>query len=182
MSEENHDAGTSRRGFLKALTGALGGLVGLVVAVPLVRAFFDPVGRKVVTTPSEPLAPATPLQVADLPADGTPVKVELIADGSRDAWGRADRVRVGAAWVRRDGDKVVALSAVCPHLGCAVAFDAGDRKYHCPCHKSAFAADGTRQPGSPAKRNLDERAVSQEGPVRVTGKRFRADVADQEEV
>lgn len=175
-------AAPDRRTFLGRLTVALGAAVGAVVAWPLLRAFFHPVGRRVVTTPDEPLGPAQPLSVGDLPADGTPVKVELIADGTRDAWARADRVRVGAAWVRRDGDRVVALSAVCPHLGCAVGFDPGDQQFHCPCHKSAFSLQGERQQGSPAKRDLDELEVSQQGPVRVRWIRYRTDVAGKEEI
>lgn len=171
-----------RRTFLGKLTVALGAAVGAVVSWPLLRAFFHPVGRRVVTTPDEPLGPAQPLTVDDLPADGTPVKVELIADGARDAWARADRVRVGAAWVRRDGDKVVALSAVCPHLGCAVGFDPAERHFLCPCHKSAFSLEGSRQEGSPAKRDMDPLEVTQKGPVRVRWVRYRTDVADQEEI
>src|SRR5687768_10708130 len=105
-------AETDRRGFLKALTVGLGAVVGLIAAVPLVRAFLYPMGRRTVTTPDRPLEPAQPIDVGELPEDGTPVKVELVADGARDAWGRADQVRVGAAWVRRERGQVVALSAV----------------------------------------------------------------------
>src|SRR5262245_52957660 len=54
---------------------------------------------------------------------GQPVKVDLFAD-KRDAWNRIIKVKVGSAWVLRDGDKLRAYSSVCPHLGCAVDFDA----------------------------------------------------------
>jgi menaquinol-cytochrome c reductase iron-sulfur subunit len=175
-------AETDRRGFLKALTVGLGAVIGVIAAVPLVRAFLHPMGRRTVTTPDRPLGPAQPIDVGDLPEDGTPVKVELVADGARDAWGRADQVRVGAAWVRRDRGQVVALSAVCPHLGCAVNYDASARHFACPCHKSAFALDGAREDGSPAKRDMDRLEVSQKGPVTVVWKRFRTDIAEKEEI
>jgi len=43
--------------------------------------------------------------------------------------------------VFRDGDGVYAISTVCTHLGCVVkpAVDG----FHCPCHGSQFAPDGT---------------------------------------
>jgi Rieske Fe-S protein len=171
-----------RRGFLKALTIGIGAVIGVVAAVPLLRAFLHPMGRRTVTTPDVPLEPAQPLRVDELPADGRPVKVELVADGARDAWARADRVRVGAAWVRRDGGKVVALSAVCPHLGCAVNYDPERNKFMCPCHKSAFELDGTRQQGSPARRDMDALNVTQDGLVKVSWVRYRTDIAEQEEI
>lgn len=47
-----------------------------------------------------------------------------------------------------------ALSAVCPHEGCEVAWDASTNQFACPCHLSYFAADGARIKG-PARRGLD---------------------------
>jgi len=50
----------------------------------------------------------------------------VIAPMVKDAWMASRNVVLGAAWVRRTApDKIVALSAVCPHLGCAVGWDVG---------------------------------------------------------
>ena len=51
-----------------------------------------------------------------------------------------------------DGDKVAAyrdetgklhvVSAVCPHLGCIVAWNNGEKSWDCPCHGSRFSCNG----------------------------------------
>ena len=54
----------------------------------------------------------------------------------------------------RDDDGMVhALSPICTHLRCVVAFDAEQGDWHCPCHGSRFAIDGSVVKG-PAKRPL----------------------------
>jgi Rieske Fe-S protein len=64
-------------------------------------------------------------------------------------------VVIGSAWIRRTGDQQVeAFSAVCPHLGCTIGWDAAKKNFLCPCHDSRFDAAGTRMTG-PAERGLD---------------------------
>jgi glycine/D-amino acid oxidase-like deaminating enzyme/nitrite reductase/ring-hydroxylating ferredoxin subunit len=43
---------------------------------------------------------------------------------------------------RDDGGTVHKLSAVCPHLGCIVAWNSTEKTWDCPCHGSKFDADG----------------------------------------
>jgi Rieske Fe-S protein len=43
---------------------------------------------------------------------------------------------------RDDDGTVRAVSAVCTHLGCLVAFNPAERTWDCPCHASRFATDG----------------------------------------
>ena len=45
----------------------------------------------------------------------------------------------------------LALSSVCPHLGCQVHWEAVNERFFCPCHNGAFAADGSPISGPPAE-------------------------------
>ncbi len=43
----------------------------------------------------------------------------------------------------------VALSSVCPHLGCQVSWEGQNNRFFCPCHNGVFAPDGTGVSGPP---------------------------------
>ncbi|HEY6081721.1 MAG TPA: FAD-dependent oxidoreductase [Polyangiaceae bacterium] len=59
--------------------------------------------------------------------------------------------------VYRDQDgQLHALSAICTHQGCQVAFNASERSWDCPCHGSRFDLDGRVLDG-PATKPLERR-------------------------
>jgi len=166
----------TRRGFLKLLTAALGGLIGAVLAVPAFRFLAFPARKKVVIGPDS----LVPVGQADVVGD-RPVRVEIIAPEQRDAWAKVDNVRLGAAWLVRAGTDIRAFSTTCPHLGCAIDYDAKSESFRCPCHKSAFDTDGNRVSG-PAKRGMDPLDIKvEDGRVLVRFKRFKLDVPDRED-
>jgi glycine/D-amino acid oxidase-like deaminating enzyme/nitrite reductase/ring-hydroxylating ferredoxin subunit len=70
--------------------------------------------------------------------------------------GRIVRVegKKAAAFCNDDG-KTHVLSAVCPHLGCIVAWNEADRTWDCPCHGSRFQATGELMSG-PAEQGLEK--------------------------
>jgi cytochrome b6-f complex iron-sulfur subunit len=47
-------------------------------------------------------------------------------------------------------DDFVALSSVCPHLGCQVHWQAHDQRFFCPCHNGIFDPGGRALSGPPA--------------------------------
>lgn len=113
--------------------------------------------------------------------EGAPVKVDVFAD-KRDAWNRVVQVKVGSAWILRQGDALHAYSSVCPHLGCAVDYESEGPRFGCPCHHSAFTLDGKVQ-GGPAPRPMDQLELEEkDGIVSVRYQRFKQGIAAKEVV
>jgi len=47
-------------------------------------------------------------------------------------------------------DDFIALSSVCPHLGCQVHWEPHNNRFYCPCHNGIFDATGKATEGPPA--------------------------------
>jgi Rieske Fe-S protein len=169
MSETRQ--GPNRRSLLAAIATGGGALACAALAVPSARFVIAPAhggagaARWIRTVRFESLT------------DGRLVRVELVSD-RRDAWTLEKQVALGAAWLRREGDRVRAWSVVCPHLGCAIEQQAGEqggaqRGFTCPCHDSAFDDQGRRLTG-PSPRDLDALDTRvEDGFVHVEFRRFR---------
>jgi menaquinol-cytochrome c reductase iron-sulfur subunit len=172
-------ADEDRRKFLKVATCAIGGGVGLVVAAPVLTLLADPASKITVTTPSAPLDLGLAEQFR---AGAAPRKVDVIAPIVKDAWMASRNEVLGAAWVRRTApDKIVALSAICPHLGCAVGWDAGAGNFLCPCHDSRFSPEGTKLTG-PSERGMDELPLQiVDGRLQLTWVRYKAGLTTREQ-
>ena len=54
------------------------------------------------------------------------------------------------ALVTNTGVEVVALSNICPHLGCKVHWEVRNQRFFCPCHGGVFDNDGVATAGPPA--------------------------------
>lgn len=178
-----------RRGFLgQALTLAIGGVVALFPLVLGLIPFLDPLRKRRGGLPKALGDTATAadedgfftVALADtLPADGTPQFIQIIAD-RQDAWTFIPKQPIGAVYLRRDGDEVIALNVQCPHAGCTVDYDPVGREFDCPCHKSSFTLDGQRSADSPSARDLDrlETRVA-DGKVLVKYENFRTGTAQK---
>ena len=163
----------NRRSFHSYGTILLGNVVALTLAVPGVGFLLDPLRRKSKQGGSQRLAKLSELAV------GKPEAFAVI-DERQDAWVKYPREPVGSVWLVRqpEGNKpeVVAFTAECPHLGCAVNLDADGRSFLCPCHTSRFDFSG--KPGNRVPPRgmdmLDVEVTSGDDPeVRVKFQRFR---------
>lgn len=56
-----------------------------------------------------------------------------------------------AVLVRKRGGGLVALSAVCTHLGCIVQWEKDKQGFLCPCHAGYYTAEGVVTAGPPPR-------------------------------
>lgn len=161
-----------RRHFLKcAGAAACGGLAILTPAAAGVVVYLDPLFK-----PGNNGHFVKIVDVKGLPSDGSPRKFSVVTS-KRDAWNKFAAVPVGAVYLRRISEKeVLALNAICPHAGCFVDYRPGADGFHCPCHNSSFALDGSiDDPASPAPRGMDTLVaeVREDGEVWVRFQNFQ---------
>jgi cytochrome b6-f complex iron-sulfur subunit len=145
-----------RRRFLAILWGGLG-LAALAELFWVAGSFLRP-GR-------------TPLQ--------NEAAEKIIAAGGVDSFppGTVTAFPRGRFYLTRLADGgFLALSRRCPHLGCTLPWVAEAAQFQCPCHSSAFDAQGDVV-RSPASRGMDLHPVTIENAVvRVdTGRTLRRD-------
>lgn len=140
--------GPDRRSFLGALIGAGAAGMSVLLAIPLARLAADPLFQDEATTGWSDVGEASEFAGLAEPVKRT-VQVER-----RDGWRTIVDER--SVYVLAGGDgRPRVLSTVCPHLGCAVTWDAAERRFLSPCHGGVFAPDGARLAGPP-RRALDE--------------------------
>jgi len=134
-----------RRNFLVEAAAVI---AGAIVAIgPLVAglAFLaDPLLRRRPTMQGASADGYLPVAtLAELPADGTPLRFSIIAD-KVDAWNLFKQQTVGTVYLRQIAGQVIAFNDTCPHLGCKVDYKAADKSYFCPCHASSFDLEGQK--------------------------------------
>ncbi len=151
----------SRRGFLtKAAAVAAGGVCVGVPVIAGIGVVVDPLNR----THGGEAKPIRVTALSAVPDDGVPRAFPVIAD-RQDAWNLFPQEKVGTVYLRRQAgvEKVQALSATCPHLGCYVPYNAQQKQFQCPCHTSKFDVEGERIMPCVSPRRLDELEVVIEG-------------------
>ena len=163
-----------RRGFLGFLSVTVGGLFGLVLAVPGAAYVLSPLRKRGEAGEFHGLTKLSQLEV------GVPRAFAIVQE-RQDAWVKYPREPIGSVWLIRQpkGSKpeVVAMTAECPHLGCAVNLTADGKKFLCPCHTSTFSLEGKPEnqvPPRPMDR-LDVQFSQDADPeIRVKFERFRS--------
>jgi Rieske Fe-S protein len=175
-AEAYKDPGTpeevSRRTFMANAVIALGGVIGLGLAIPLVTTLVPSSAEN-----ADQWSALTPQEAAGLQkaTDTTPVKVTFnlhetngyfgASDSEQFVWGvKATEEQLRQARPELFGSEkppfpvvnlgFVIFSPICPHLGCRYAWNQQQSKFLCPCHGSIYSSLGKHEAG-PALRGLD---------------------------
>ncbi len=96
---------------------------------------------------------STPFVTKESVKNNLDVGTRWIGDRFKGLFDNTDKVKLGEGQVvTTNGEKVAAyrdesgilhqVSAVCPHLGCIVSWNAAEKSWDCPCHGSRFDTDG----------------------------------------
>jgi Rieske Fe-S protein len=137
---DREDASNTRRRFLRttASVGMAGGLIGGY------GTFASVAGRFLDSPDVAPRAWMFVSVVDDLEAGSA---LEFIGPAG-------ETISVARKAVTGALEDFVALSSVCPHLGCQVHWQGDHSQFFCPCHNGTFDSDGVGTGGPPAKDGL----------------------------
>ncbi len=163
----------SRRSFFGALllVGSAG--MGAILAVPVLRYILYPLYAKSNKTIWSPIGAMDTFRNLSKPML-TSLDLKQV-----DGWREVDSSET--VYVTKDAQGTMAvLSAICPHMGCTVAWRDGEHDFYCPCHGSVFDADGKHVSG-PAPRGLDPLPNKvEDGKLLVKFEYFRENVPNRE--
>jgi len=163
----------SRRSFFQWVTGAIAGVIGLSLAVPLAAYFISPA-----------LTRRKQSWVSMGKVDDLPVGVPTTLDYGmtiKDGWMETKAIK--AVWaVRQPNNQVTVFSPICPHLGCGFRWNQQDHQFQCPCHGSLYDPMG-HVVGGPAPRSLDELPSKiEDGELKVMYKEYKSGLSEKVEL
>ncbi|MDT7043123.1 ubiquinol-cytochrome c reductase iron-sulfur subunit [Candidatus Nitronereus thalassa] len=163
----------SRRTFFQWVTGAIAGVIGLSLAIPLAGYFISPA----LTRRKQSWVSIG--KVEDLPV-GIPKTLDY-GMTIKDGWMETKTIK--AVWVvRQPDDQVKVFSPICPHLGCGFRWNQQDSQFTCPCHGSVYDPMG-KVLGGPAPRSLDELPSKiEDGELKVIYKEYKSGLSKQVEL
>ncbi len=167
--------GGSRRSFLGVLLGLASATVGVLLGIPVVRFLLSPLTSGSAASgwsSAGSLAEVTASSASSAPVSRTLHRTE------QDGWRETDSRPT--VYLIQKGGAVQALSAICPHLGCIVPWDASRNAFVCPCHGGVFGPDGAYRSGPP-RRGMDVLQTKvTNGNVMVRYQTFRPDVPNKQ--
>lgn len=143
QAESEQGDTVSRRWFLLKLGFLFNGVVGAVMAVPVLRYLLSPAKRDDAYKSWVALG-----NVENFPVGET--RLATYTNPFRRPW---DGETAGVAcYVRRTAQDQFQVFAVnCAHLGCPVRWFPQSQLFMCPCHGGAYYADGARASGPPER-------------------------------
>jgi len=133
----------SRRWLLLKAGVALNGIVGLALAVPIVRYLLAPWKKDASYDSWVSLGQAEAFPVGE-------TRLAFYKNPFQRSWdGATDNV---ACYVRRLGTQEFQVFAInCAHLGCPVRWFPQSQLFMCPCHGGVYYSDGSRASGPPER-------------------------------
>jgi menaquinol-cytochrome c reductase iron-sulfur subunit len=137
--------GVTRRDLFMKLGIFLNGIVGVILAGPIVRYLLSPVARerKAGYESWIPLG-----NVEQFPSGET--RLATYRNPEVNTWD-GDTADI-ACWVRNvDGQTFQVFAINCAHLGCPVRWFPQSSLFMCPCHGGAYYQDGSRASGPPER-------------------------------
>lgn len=142
-SDQENPAVVSRRWLLLSAGAALNGIVGLALAVPIVRYLLAPVRKDSSYKSWVSLGALEQFPVGE-------TRLATYKTPFTRAWdGETDNV---ACYVRREAASTFKVFAInCAHLGCPVRWFPQSQLFMCPCHGGVYYADGSRASGPPER-------------------------------
>lgn len=142
-SEHDGPAAVSRRWLLLKAGIALNGLVGIAMAIPIIRYLLWPVRKDAAYNSWVSLGRASEFPV------GETRLANFRTPWTRPWDGQTDHV---PCYVRREGSAQFTVFAInCAHLGCPVRWFPQSQLFMCPCHGGVYYADGSRASGPPER-------------------------------
>ena len=179
MSDFNEEESSGRRKFIRVTTIGISAACGIFPLAAGIPALLDPVKQNSGESAKVPWSKVAPF--ASLPEDGSPAKFEVVQETVVDAWTTYKDIPVGAVYLTRKEDRVIAFNLKCPHLGCAIDFRKQTNDYFCPCHNSSFALDGSvTTENSPSPRPMDTMETKVEkGQVWIRFQQFRPNIKEK---
>lgn len=135
----------SRRDLFMKIGMLCNGIVGVILAVPIVRYLLSPVarGRKQGYASWIPLGGLEQFPSGETRLATYRNPVSNVSDGET-----ADI----ACWVRNvNGETFQVFAINCAHLGCPVRWFPQSSLFMCPCHGGAYYQDGSRASGPPER-------------------------------
>lgn len=165
----------NRRSFFGALLGIGSAGMGALLVIPVLRYVLYPLYSKVAGTEWSDIG-----DVTEFAAGKEPV-LKAITFKQRDGW--REVVSEQSVYVTHAADnKLIVLSAICPHLGCSVGWHAKQDTFICPCHGGVFKPDGEHI-GGPPPRGMDPLPTQVTGgKLQVQFEYFRSNVPNQEKI
>jgi menaquinol-cytochrome c reductase iron-sulfur subunit len=162
----------SRRSFLGVLLGLASATIAALLAIPVVRYLLYPLTAESAASGWSAAGPLSEATAAPGPLSRT------LAVKRQDGWRKTESSPT--VYLVKSGTTVQALSAICPHLGCTLPWDASRSEFVCPCHGGVFGPDGAYRSGPP-RRGMDtlETRVTG-GTVMVKYQTFRPEVPSKQ--